>query len=221
MSRFFVTANNTSAGKTLVGRGISANMVRKGARVAALKPIETGVVATAEDAVALANACKNPDLAQLPEFIRYRLPLAPYACSLLGEPAIDVGRLVAAIDRASDGTELVLVEGAGGVLSPINEGLSMADFAVAIDADCLLVARDELGAISTTLSAFESLQSRGARVRAVVLTKRDDEFAMNNEILRTRLANVPVLSFSIADESEAALAEEAERSGLIRTLLGR
>lgn len=221
MRRIFIGANNTNAGKTLVTRAIAASMSRKGARVAALKPIETGVSEAPSDAVALADACQNPSLVQLPGFVRRKLALAPYACALLGEPAIDFTRLISAIEVASSGVDFALVEGAGGVLTPIDEQHSMADLAVAIEADCVLVARDELGALSTTLSAVESLHLRRANVSAIVLTRHGDAFAMNKEILRRRLPNVPVLSFSITDETTDALAIEAERSGLIRTLLGQ
>ena len=95
MTTWFITGTDTDIGKTVVGTALA-----RGAHptpVIALKPIETGVDGRPADADALAAACGRPDLADVHGFVRMRAPLAPWAATMGGEPAIDFDEMVEAI----------------------------------------------------------------------------------------------------------------------------
>src|SRR5690349_14088900 len=113
----FITATGTGAGKTFVSRGLACELTRSGRRVAALKPLETGIAPASNplpsgvsqlaptpipDATQLARACGRPELAQAAGFYRAALPVAPYAAALAsGEPPPDLSALVTAIASAA------------------------------------------------------------------------------------------------------------------------
>jgi dethiobiotin synthetase len=73
----FVSGTGTGVGKTAVAAALARALVARGERVAAIKPIETGVDGAAADAVALSEACGRPELAHDRRWIRARLPASP------------------------------------------------------------------------------------------------------------------------------------------------
>lgn len=222
MSCLFVSGTGTNVGKTLVGRGLARSATRASHRTAALKPIETGCDPHPLDAIALAKACGHPSLAFAPGFYRARAALAPYAATLGGEPPPpSVEHLVDSVQQAAETFHVKLVEGAGGLFTPFDEVHRIADLVRELGFPLLLVARDELGSLSQVLAAHAAGMSCGAPASAVVLTNSGVRFPRNAEILRTHLGpSVSVFSFNISHTDDDELANECEREGLTRTLLG-
>ena len=88
MKGAFITATGTGVGKTWLASALATACVQRGKRVAAIKPIETGVNPDPVDALALARACGNESLANAPGLYRAKEPLAPYAIEKRGGPAV-------------------------------------------------------------------------------------------------------------------------------------
>lgn len=223
MNRWFVTGTGTGVGKTGITRGLALAARRRGIAALALKPVETGVDDLALDADALALAAGRSALDG--PWVRRRAPVAPYAAELLGEPAVELAPLVAAIDDASRGVELVLIEGAGGLLVPLTATASIADLALTLVAPVLLVVPNQLGCLSHALTALESAERRGLPVRALVLVdvpSPDASSTTNARILRER-ASCPVLSVSHVGPTptDDRLADAVELAGLAALVLPR
>ncbi|MFT3925611.1 MAG: dethiobiotin synthase [Myxococcales bacterium] len=225
MRGLFISATGTGVGKTFVTRGLAAAMHASGRRVAALKPMETGVSdLDRSDAALLARACGRPELADYPGFYRAKLGVAPYAAQLEGEPAPPpVRALVDAVHHAARGSEFALVEGAGGLLVPIDRRQTMADLVAALGLPLVLVAPNALGVLSHVLTAAESARSRGIELRALVLVdpaQPGDELSMrtNAKILDERLGT-PVFEFPHVQDADEALAQAANTSSLVDLLL--
>jgi dethiobiotin synthetase len=225
MRGLFISSTGTGVGKTFVTRGLAAAMHARGRRVAALKPIETGLTELEKtDAFALARACGRPELAQYVGFYRARAPLAPYAAQLEGEPGLPPLRtMVDAVHHAARGSEFALVEGAGGLLVPLDRRQSMADLVAALGLPVVLVASNSLGVLSHVLTAAESARARGIELRALVLVdpaEPEKELSMrtNAQILDERLGT-PVFEFPRADDTDEALAQAANTSALVDLLL--
>ena len=220
ISGCFVTATGTSAGKTWMARGLARALVRSGRPVAALKPIETGCTPDPSDAVALARACAQPALAFAPGLYRAPQPLAPHAVWLeTGAPPPDLVPLARLTHTLAGDGEFVLVEGAGGLLTPVDAAHTLADFALALALPLVLVAPDALGVISHVLTAIESARARRLRVIAVVLcthgTSADDPSRRTNRHILGERLQVPVLAFERCPDADDALADAAERCGLL------
>ncbi|MFW6051735.1 MAG: dethiobiotin synthase [Myxococcota bacterium] len=221
MRGFFVTATGTGAGKTFVTRGLAAALRRRGHSVGALKPLETGCHPDPTDALALARACGQPGLARADGLYRVAPPLAPYAATLAGCPAPPAPARLAERSRALlRSFDVALVEGAGGLLVPLDATHTMADLAAEIGLPLLLVAHDALGVLSFTLTACEAARSRSLPLAAVVLTRHerqvpdDPSREANARILAERLHPVPVLTFPCCPDDDDALARAAAEAGL-------
>lgn len=225
MKGIFVSGTGTGVGKTFVTRAIAAALQATGKRVAALKPIETGCVnGVARDSMLLGRAAGRPELADFKGFYRSELPLSPYAAALeTNTPPPVVRTLVDAIHLAARGSELALVEGAGGLFVPIDARETTADLVAALGLPVLLVAPNALGVLSVALSTAECARARGIELRAVVLVDptpehQDPSIRTNARILDERLG-APVFEFPQTEDSDEALAIAATTSGLLAAVL--
>jgi dethiobiotin synthase len=221
MTRLFVSATGTDSGKTYLTRGLASLLRRKGARVAAVKPLETGCDPDPLDALKLGQACGHPELAHDPAFFRVKPPLAPYAAMLTGAPAPDLSAIATRIKALSGDFEWLLVEGAGGLLVPLDRTRDMADLAAALAYPLLIAAPNRLGVLSHVRATVESALARGLLLAAIVLTEPDANPDLSSEtnlqILRERLA-LPVLSFPNCSDDDAVLGDAVEVSGLLEAL---
>lgn len=206
--KLFVSGTGTGVGKTWLTSGLARRLDDRGRSVAALKPLETGCDPDALDALALAAACRRPDLASYPGFYRARLPLAPAAASLAGEPPPpNLALLVQTILAASAGADDLIVEGAGGVLVPLDDEHDLVDLALALELPLLLVATDALGTLSHTRAAVEAARTRGARIQAIALTQHaptPDLSSRSNAQLLAARTGLPVLRFAHRPEGPSA-----------------
>jgi len=194
---WFITGTGTGVGKTLVASQLARLLRASGRRVAALKPIETGCNPHPNDALALADACGFPELAHVDGLYRAKLPVSPYAATLAGEPPPPtVPNLAATCSAIACDADVVLIEGAGALLVPIDATQTVADLAVELRLPLLIVARDELGVLATTLATFEAARSRNLVVSAVILNRfasvSDPSLRFNAAILQERLP-VPIV----------------------------
>lgn len=201
MKGAFITATGTGVGKTWLTSALSRACVDRGLRVAAIKPMETGVDREPLDAIELARACNQPQLAEADGLYRASPPLAPYAVERGGGPSIgSLSRLAERTRELGANAECLLVEGAGGVLVPLDASKTIADFASILGLPILLVAENALGVLSYTLTAVEALRSRGLDLRAIALQQihasegSDVSPSSNADVLESYLPGVPILS---------------------------
>lgn len=185
MSALVVTGTGTDVGKTVVTAAVAA--LARG-RVAVVKPAQTGVAGgqpgDLADVVRLAGACTTAELGRYPE------PLAPgTAARRAGMPPVEPAEVVAEVQRLEPEHELVLVEGAGGLLVRFDDGGgTIADVASALDAPVLAVARAGLGTLNEVALTAEALASRGLRCAGAVIGSWPDDPDLAT---RCNLADLP------------------------------
>ncbi len=222
-SGWFVTGVGTGIGKTFISRALTRALAASGRSVAAIKPLETGVASDPLDARALARACGRPELATAPGLYRVAPPLAPHAATLEGAaPPPDPGLLAHRVRELSSGADRLIVEGAGGLLVPLDARRTIADLARALALPLLIVAPDRLGVLSDVLTCVESATARGLTVAAVILSQHqhepdDPSRRTNRRILQRRLPS-PVLTFPSCLDDDRALADAARHCGLLAAL---
>lgn len=212
MSVVLVTGTDTGIGKTVVTCAVAASLARRGRRVGVMKPAETGCAPDAEDAIALRIAAGDPS--DLDTVCPYRLPepLAPLLAAERAGVTIDVDALVERARRRAAATDVLLVEGAGGLLVPLTRGASFADLAARLDARVLVVVGSRLGAINHALLTFEALARRDITTAGYVVNRLgppdDLAVATNDELLAAR-ATIPCLGTLpwLGDEPARLLAD--------------
>ncbi len=196
--RVFITGTGTGVGKTYFTCALARAACAAGMRCAAVKPMETDCVPDPADAEALAMACDRPELATLPGLYRAVHPLCPRGATLMGEAPLDLPEVLRTTRDAIQDVDLALVEGAGGILVPIDADHTIADLIRALEMPALIVARDGLGVLSSTLTAVEAAERRGIAVMAVVLAHHgpDDISQQTNRAILEEWLDCPVWPFS-------------------------
>lgn len=160
----FISATNTDIGKTFTSIKIIKELGRRGLKVGVLKPIETGVKEIPLDGRLLFEEAKKTNEA-IKDFtfddivpIQYPLPAAPYVSKK--REKIDFEIIQKAYKKIAGASDIVIVEGAGGLLVPIEKEFYMYDMIKFFDAKVLLVTHANLGCINDTLLNLYFLKSK-------------------------------------------------------------
>jgi dethiobiotin synthetase len=169
-----ITGTGTGVGKTIVTAAIAALAAARGERVAVVKPAQTGVDPKAPDASDTPDADTVRRLAGVTdthELARFPDPLSPEAAARVsGLPPLDMRAAADYIARLAEARDLVLVEGAGGLLVRYDPaGATIADLAAALGAPVVVVAAAGLGTLNHTALTCEALAARKIIRRGVVI----------------------------------------------------
>ena len=180
MKAFFVTATGTDVGKTYVTSGIIRAARQLGFAASGIKPVMSGYdgnMPQASDAGILLEAMGKPVNAKTIAAIapwRYAAPLSPDMAAAREGRCLnlpDILTFCAAAIRAAPG--MMLVEGVGGALVPLDASHTVRDWIAALGQPALLVAGSYLGTLSHTLTAAEALLSHGVEIAAIVLNESE------------------------------------------------
>ena len=169
MSVLVVTGTGTGVGKTVVTAAVAALAATRGSRVAVVKPAQTGVgpgePGDLDDVRRLAGVTDLHELARFPD------PLSPAAAARRsGRPPLDLHATAAEALALGDDRDLVLVEGAGGLLVRYDEeGATLADLARELRAAVLVVVDPGLGTLNHTALTLEAMAHRGLALAGVVI----------------------------------------------------
>ncbi|MEW6473394.1 MAG: dethiobiotin synthase [Actinomycetota bacterium] len=187
----FVTGTDTGVGKTVASAALCRAEREAGRTVLYAKPVQTGVQrAEPGDAAFVAAAAGVPVV----ECLRFPDPLAPAVAAQRVGAAIDVDALLADLEKAGDGFDRVVVEGAGGLLVPLTDDVTMADLADRLGAGLVVVTRPSLGTLNHTALTLEAARARALPVDGLVISGWPAEPGVTEETNLERLAAMaPVL----------------------------
>lgn len=211
-----VVGTDTGVGKTLVSAALLGLLCERGLHPAAFKPCETGCGRRgALDALALRKASGASDDIEDVCPYRFREPVAPAVAAAAEGRRVDFAALERAFRRLCARGRPVILEGAGGLLTPLAGELTLADLLVRLRLPAVVVARDALGTLNHTALTVEALRHRGVPVRGVVLnrtTPRDDGTSRTNSAWVSRMTGLPVLCRlrHVADPARRRLAAERQ-----------
>ncbi|MDT0381491.1 dethiobiotin synthase [Streptomyces sp. DSM 42041] len=170
MTVLVVTGTGTGVGKTVATAALAAAAVRAGRSTAVVKPAQTGVAPGEAGDVAEVVRLAG-DAVETAELARYPEPLAPAtAARRAGMATLPPARVAAAVRELAGRHDLVLVEGAGGLLVRFDEeGTTLADTARLLSAPVVVVANAALGTLNATALTAEALRARGLDCAGVVV----------------------------------------------------
>ena len=168
---FFVTGTDTGVGKTVVACALVRGLRARGVDVGAMKPIETGVQDEGpRDALALREAAGGGDALDAVCPQRFALPAAPTVAAAAEGRRVELDAVRRAFAALAARHDCLVVEGAGGLLVPAAEGVSMADLAGELGLPLVVVARASLGTINHTRLTLEAAAARRLALAGVVIS---------------------------------------------------
>lgn len=210
----FVTGTDTGVGKTAVTVAIVRKLVRnRGLRVGVYKPVSSGVEPgrfSESDAARLWEAAGRPLSIEAVCPQMFAAAISPPRSARAEGRLVDEQLLRAGFDAWRDASDIVIVEGAGGLLSPLGDTLLNADLALDLGLPLVVVDAARLGSIGRTLAIVEAAAARGLRLAAVVLSQVEpliEELA--KDLVEESASNFddPASGWAIARDSASDLAE--------------
>lgn len=191
----FVAGTDTGVGKTVVSAALLRALRGRGLRVAGMKPVASGSEATPaglrnEDALLLQAECSRPWPYEVINPLAFEPAIAPHIAAWESGRGITAPPILAALDQLRSDSDLVVVEGVGGFLVPLGEGLSGADLPGLLRLDVVLVVGLRLGCLNHALLSQEAIAQRGVRLVGWVGSLIDPAFERltdNLDFLRRHL----------------------------------
>lgn len=169
---FFISGIDTDAGKSYATGFLARELNANGKRTITQKLIQTGNVGHSED-IDLHRKIMGIDFTEedragltMPEIFSY--PASPHLASRLDNRPIDFDKIAEATRELSQRYEVVLLEGAGGLMVPLTEELLTIDYVAQKGYPLIFVTSGKLGSINHTLLSFEAIRSRGIELHTVM-----------------------------------------------------
>ncbi|HUK01905.1 MAG TPA: dethiobiotin synthase [Steroidobacteraceae bacterium] len=220
MTGIFIAGTDTGVGKTYVGVLLVRALVRRGLKVAVMKPVAAGAVVTAaglrnEDAVSLMAAANVDAAYELVNPYCLEAPASPHIAAADAGVVIDPARISRCFDALAQRADCVVVEGAGGWLAPISPTATMADLAAALRLPVLLVVGLRLGCLNHAQLTARAIGAAGLEIAAWVGNEIEADFARQAEnlaYLSAALAPVPGGAIQAVEPLFTRLAERLIRA---------
>ena len=183
---YFITGTNTGVGKTHVACKLIRDYIAQGYKVIGMKPVAAGceLVDGAwvnEDVLKLEQASNVKAPRELINPYSFKEAIAPHIAAEKAGVKIKIELIQQAFMRLADIADIVIVEGAGGFLVPLNDSVSMAGLAVALNIPIILVVGMKLGCINHSLLTIEAIKVRNLRLHGWVANHIDPNMQMLEE----------------------------------------
>lgn len=207
---YFITGTDTGVGKTIVSAAILRGFIKKGLKVGAMKPIETGClnkdgILLPSDGMFLRDMAEMSDPLELVTPIKFEHPLSPIVASRLEDMDIDLERIFKVFENLKKKYDYMIVEGIGGLMVPITKEQKkktksfyfVRDLIKDMGLEVIVVSRPSLGTINHTLLTVEALLNKKIPIKGFIInystvTKGDIAEKTNPEIL-SEILDIPLL----------------------------
>jgi len=172
----FITGTDTGVGKTMVTAAIARSLAGRGVKVEVFKPIATGCLRRREglvssDAEFLAHWANSKFSLEQINPARYSQPLSPYAAAKVSGVEIDWQAIQLSYHNLLAGSEILLVEGIGGVMVPLEKDYMVIDMMADMKLPVLVVAENKLGVLNHAALTINACRTRGLGVLGVVFNR--------------------------------------------------
>jgi dethiobiotin synthetase len=192
---FFITGTDTGVGKTRIATGLVHGFTHSGRRVVGMKPVAAGAMLQDgyllnDDVVQLIAASNVEAPLSLINPYVFEPPVAPHIAAAQAGISMSIPKLKSDFKSLGDAADVVVVEGAGGFLVPLNDSEDMADLAMALGLPVILVVGMRLGCLNHALLTVAAIEARGLRLAGWVANHIDPQmmhFSENLESLKQRI----------------------------------
>jgi dethiobiotin synthetase len=212
----FVTGTDTGVGKTVLTAMLLAFLRRAGGRALAMKPFCSG---PRDDALLLHSLQKECLTLNDVNPFYFDRPLAPAAA---GGPKVSLAAALRKIRTLAGRCDLLLVEGVGGLMTPLGRGYTVRDLIGGLDCKTVVVCANRLGVINHTLLTAEALQNAGIKEFTIVMMgvrKPDISAGSNPRMIRQKLPSTPIFCLPyLGNRASTAAAAKKNAKYLKKTL---
>ena len=187
---FFITGTDTGVGKTHVACKLIADYVAQGYNVVGMKPVAAGCELVDgewvnEDVVKLEAASNVQAPREFTNPYSFKEAIAPHIAAKNAGVKIKIEKIVQAYHQLTSMADVVIVEGAGGFLVPLNQSENMADLAATLTIPIILVVGMKLGGINHSLLTAEAIKSRNLNLHGWVANLIDPDMPFLQENIQT------------------------------------
>jgi dethiobiotin synthetase len=207
---FFITGSDTEVGKTFVACALARLFKGTGLDVGVMKPVESGClegdgegdsdILIPSDAMKLQQASGSEDNMEDISLYRFPLPVAPNVAARVAgiTKEIDFERIKQTYERLAKNHKVVIVEGAGGLMTPVTDTKTMTDLALHMGLPLIVVSASKLGVMNHTLLTIAHARKVGLKIAGLILNhptipKKTDESINYNRTELERIKGIPFL----------------------------
>jgi dethiobiotin synthetase len=205
---YFVVGTDTDAGKTYISCKLIQHFVAQNIATVGMKPIASGCYSDAEqnlvneDARLLDLASNVHPLQSLTNPYRFSPAIAPHIAAEQARVEIDTSVIINSYNALAAKAEVVIVEGAGGFLVPINQTQTLADLAQLLNLPLILVVGMRLGCINHALLTVEAIKARGLTLAGWVANQITPDMPVFQENLTTLHRHIAAPCFGVCTHGE-------------------
>ena len=223
MKGIFITGTDTGIGKTIVTCGIALGLRDKGVNVGVMKPIETGCDPIAADTLFYKKMLDLSDELDIICPIQLKHPLAPMMAAEIENKEISLDLIIKTYKKLCEEKDIILVEGAGGLMVPILDDLLMSHLAVILKLPIILVVGNKLGSINHTLLTYHYAEAIGLKVKMIIINSLTKEESLaektNFDMLRKLLSNVAIYKTGFIDNVNIKSFYSKEFDNIVKSLI--
>ncbi|MDH5564650.1 MAG: dethiobiotin synthase [Nitrospirota bacterium] len=179
-SAIFITGTDTNVGKTTMTGALLLALQQQGQSVGMFKPVETGVAAEhreQSDTERMRLLLSPPPSFDSVCLYAFPQPLAPLAAARATGTTIDLSLIRSQMDKLAQQHSFLLIEGAGGLFTPLTPTDTIRDCIKLLDVPCLIVGRTSLGGINHCLLTMEALQHAGIPLSGIILNEPSSQYS--------------------------------------------
>jgi dethiobiotin synthetase len=214
MTAYVIAGAGTDIGKTYVTCGLIRALRAQGRAINALKPVLSGYDAPeGSDSARILEALDQPVTDEAVAAMspwRYAAPLAPNLAARAEGKRVDYEAILSACrDATRLAPDTLLIESAGGIMSPLSDSETMLDLIADLDVPTIIVGGTYLGAISHTLTAIVAAQARGLHIAAAPISESADDnvgLTVTVKTLKHFASNIPFIGIARNQTDFSALA---------------
>ena len=197
---YFITGTDTGVGKTSITAGLAGSMRKIGIDVGVMKPISTGYPQKSGfksyDVAKLVEAISIKDPEDLINPVFLALPTSPYDATKLLELSVDMPLIFEQFKKLLSMHEILLVEGIGGIMTPITKNFFVADLIKGMNIEIIIVTRATIGTLNHTIMTCKMCKDYGIKIRGLIINNFDEKGTpseKNAPKTLYELTNVPIL----------------------------
>ena len=200
MKAYFITGTDTGVGKTSIMAGLARSMSKLGVDVGVMKPIATGYPSKdgfkSADVTKIVEAASIKDPENLINPVFLSLPTSPYDATKLLDLSVDMSLIFAQFKKLLSLHEMLLVEGIGGIMTPITKNFYVADMIKQMGIETIIVTRATIGTLNHTVMTCKMCKEYGIKIHGLVINNFDEKGTpaeKNTPSTLYELTNIPIL----------------------------